>query len=92
MALADVIDKCGGSLCGKIVYEPYGNKVDSVTRFVVSYGNPYVEFYFAGKDSLGNIEEIDVSTLQGISRRLAVSSYTETPAMSASSSEARITS
>lgn len=66
MALADVIDKCGGSLCGKIVYEPYGNKVDSVTRFVVSYGNPYVEFYFAGKDSLGNIEEIDVSTLQGI--------------------------
>ena len=22
MALADVIDKCGGSLCGKIVYEP----------------------------------------------------------------------
>ncbi len=64
MALADVIDKCGGSLCGKIVYEPDENEIDSEDGSVAP--SAYVEFYFAGKDSLGNIEEVDVSAMKGI--------------------------
>ncbi|WP_405326912.1 hypothetical protein [Fibrobacter sp.] len=66
MALADVIDKCGGSLCGKVVYEPNEVKVDSATADSESYGSAYVEFYFAGKDSLGNIGEVDARAMQGI--------------------------
>ena len=64
MALADVIDKCGGSLCGKVVYEPIENNIDSENASVAP--RAYVEFYFAGKDSLGNIEDADVSAMQGI--------------------------
>ena len=64
MALADVIDKCGGSLCGKVVHEPIENNIDSENTFAAP--RAYVEFYFAGKDSLGNIEDADVSAMQGI--------------------------
>ena len=64
MALADVIDKCGGSLCGKVVYEPIENNIDSENASAAP--RAYVEFYFAGKDSLGNIEETDVSAMKGI--------------------------
>ena len=66
MALADVIDKCGGSLCGKIVYEPIENKIDSAAAYIEPRGSAYVEFYFAGKDALGNIGEANVSSMQGI--------------------------
>ena len=66
MALADVIDKCGGSLCGKVVYEPIEDKVDSAAAYVHPHGRAYLEFYFAGKDASGNVEEADVSTMQGI--------------------------
>jgi len=66
MALADVIDKCGGSLCGKVVSVPNEIKIDSGVTHTVSDGKPYVEFYFAGKDVFGNIEEVDVSAMQGI--------------------------
>ena len=65
MALADVIDKCGGSLCGKVVYELNENKADSDAENVFDR-RASVEFYFAGKDSLGNIKEVDASALQGI--------------------------
>ena len=65
MALADVIDKCGGSLCGKVVYEPIENKVDSAAAYVNPEGRAYVEFYFAGKDASGNVEDADVSAMQG---------------------------
>lgn len=65
MALADVIDKCGGSLCGKVVYELNENKADSDAENVFDR-RASVEFYFAGKDSLGNIGEIDARAMHGI--------------------------
>ncbi len=65
MALADVIDKCGGSLCGKVVYELNGNKPDSAAENEFDR-RASVEFYFAGKDSLGNIKEIDARAMHGI--------------------------
>ena len=65
MALADVIDKCGGSLCGKVIYELNGDKTDSDAEDVFDR-RASVEFYFAGKDSLGNIGEIDARAMQGI--------------------------
>ena len=64
MALADVIDKCGGSLCGKVVNEPNEIKDDSAAAHVES--SAYVEFYFAGMDSLGNIGEVDARAMNGI--------------------------
>ena len=65
MALADVIDKCGGSLCGKVIREPNEDKIDSAMKYIEDDGRAYVEFYFAGKDSLGNIEHIDASAMHG---------------------------
>ena len=65
MALADVIDKCGGSLCGKVIYELNGDKTDSDAEDVFAR-RASVEFYFAGKDSLGNIGEIDARAMHGI--------------------------
>jgi hypothetical protein len=65
MALADVIDKCGGSLCGKVIYELNGDKTDSDAEDVFDR-RASVEFYFAGKDSLGNIGEIDARAMHGI--------------------------
>ena len=65
MALADVIDKCGGSLCGKVIYELNGDKTDSDAEDVFDR-RASVEFYFAGKDSLGNVGEIDARAMHGI--------------------------
>ena len=65
MSLADVIDKCGGSLCGKVIYELNGDKTDSDAEDVFDR-RASVEFYFAGKDSLGNIGEIDARAMHGI--------------------------
>jgi hypothetical protein len=65
MALADVIDKCGGSLCGKVVREPNEDKIDSAMKYIEDDGQAYAEFYFVGKDSLGNIEYIDARAMQG---------------------------
>ena len=65
MALADVIDKCGGSLCGKVIREPNEDKIDSAMKYIEDDGQAYAEFYFVGKDSLGNIEYIDARAMQG---------------------------
>ena len=66
MALADVIDKCGGSLCGTVVFDPIENQVGSVADYAEPYGSASVEFYFAGKNSLETVDEVDAHAMQGI--------------------------
>ncbi|MBR4785590.1 MAG: hypothetical protein IK012_10135 [Fibrobacter sp.] len=64
MALADVIDKCGGSLCGTAYFDDMTliyTRSEYWPRSSVSF-----EFSFAGKDSSGNFESVDASEMQGI--------------------------
>jgi hypothetical protein len=53
MALAKVIDKCGGSVCGNLDFES-------------DYSRASLKFSFAGKDSSGKFESIDAHSMQGI--------------------------
>lgn len=69
MALAKVIDKCKGSLCGKVVF---GNVIDSVRNLreytrenVVKQSSFSVGFSFTGKNDRGNFERIDAMDMGG---------------------------
>ena len=61
MALADVIDKCGGSLCGKVLFKNENSLPDSDTRREV-----YFDFYLAGKNASGKVESVDARDMEGI--------------------------
>ena len=65
MALADVIDKCGGSLCGKVLFKGEnwipGEEYHSNTENGVNF-----DFYLAGKDASGKFESADVRDMGGI--------------------------
>ena len=63
MALADVIDKCGGSLCGKVFVKNENSIPDSdgdARREV------YFDFYLAGKNASGEFESVDAHGLGGL--------------------------
>lgn len=63
MALADVIDKCGGSLCGKVFVKNENSLPDSdgdARREV------YFDFYLAGKNASGEFESVDAHGLGGL--------------------------
>ena len=61
MALADVIDKCGGSLCGTAVFG-----TDDSNYRLSGFGDVSLEFAFAGKNASGNFDVADVGESQGI--------------------------
>jgi hypothetical protein len=61
MALADVIDKCGGSLCGTAIFENDGSNERPVDQGAVS-----LEFAFAGKNSSGKFDAVDVRQMHGL--------------------------
>ena len=61
MALADVIDKCDGSLCGTVVFEN-----DDSNERLADQGSVSLEFAFAGKNSSGKFDAVDVRQMQGL--------------------------
>ena len=67
MALADVIDKCGGILCGKALFKG-GNSVPEYIHeyYQKSGGNVYFDFYLAGKNASGEFESVDVRNMEGV--------------------------
>ena len=64
MALADVIDKCHGSLCGTAVFEDMTAKYRNRTFW--SESKVSVEFSFAGKNSSGQFDVADGNMMQGL--------------------------
>ena len=64
MALADVIDKCYGSLCGTVVFEESPEYSDR--RMYYSESRASVEFSFAGKNSSGQFDVVNGNMMQGI--------------------------
>ena len=65
MALADVIDKCGGSLCGKVRFRGKNNMPENEyhpngTREV------NFDFYLAGKNTSGKFDVVDARGMDGI--------------------------
>lgn len=65
-ALADVIDKCNGSLCGTIEFKQLPDSLRYVpvpSREITSFT---LKFSLAGKDSSGKFESVDVHDMQGI--------------------------
>lgn len=64
MALADVIDSCGGSLCGSVVFKGINN-IPNFNRDRNSIRLVYLDFYLAGKDASGNIESVDARDMNG---------------------------
>jgi hypothetical protein len=65
MALADVIDKCGGSLCGSVVFKGRNN-IPNFNRDKNGVRLVYFDFYLAGKNASGNIESVDARDINGI--------------------------
>ena len=65
MALADVIDKCGGSLCGKVLYKGK-NSIPENEYHPNGRREVYFDFYLAGKDASGKIESVDARGMDGI--------------------------
>jgi len=65
MALADAIDKCGGILCGTVLFKGTNNIPDHPI-----YQSPhrllYIDFYLAGKDASGKFEGVDARDMGGI--------------------------
>ena len=69
MALADVIDKCGGSLCGNALFKG-GNSVPENEKYDEYYQNiggyVYFDFYLAGKNASGEFESVDARDMGGL--------------------------
>jgi len=65
MALADVIDKCGGSLCGKILFKG-GDNIPASDFHPNTRREVYFDFYLAGKNASGKIESVDARDMDGI--------------------------
>ena len=65
MALADAIDKCGGSLCGKVLFKGK-NSIPESESYPNTRGEVYFDFYLAGKNASGKFESIDVRDMEGI--------------------------
>jgi len=65
MALADVIDKCGGSLCGKVLFKGK-NSIPENEYDPNAYREVYFDFYLAGKNASGKFESVDVRDMGGI--------------------------
>ena len=65
MALADVIDKCGGSLCGKVLFKGK-NSIPENEYNPNAYREVYFDFYLAGKNASGEFESVDVRDMGGI--------------------------
>ena len=65
MALADVIDKCGGSLCGKALFKGK-NRIPENDYHPGGRREVYIDFYLAGKNASGKIESVDASDMGGI--------------------------
>ncbi|WP_406537923.1 hypothetical protein [Fibrobacter sp.] len=65
MALADVIDKCGGSLCGKVLFKGK-NSIPESESYPNTRGEVYFDFYLAGKNASGKFESVDVRDMEGI--------------------------
>ena len=65
MALADVIDKCGGSLCGKVLYKGK-NSIPENEYHPNCRREVYFDFNLAGKDASGKIGSVDARDMGGI--------------------------
>ena len=65
MALADVIDKCGGSLCGKVLFKGK-NSIPENEYHPNSSRDVYFDFYLAGKNASGKFESVDARDMEGI--------------------------
>ena len=65
MAFADVIDKCGGSLCGKALFKGK-NRIPENDYHPGGRREVYIDFYLAGKNASGKIESVDASDMGGI--------------------------
>lgn len=65
MALADVIDNCGGSLCGKVLFKN-GNSIPASDFHPNTRREVYFDFYLAGKDASGKIGSVDARDMEGI--------------------------
>ena len=67
LALADVIDKCGGSLCGKALLKG-GNSIPEYNHeyYQKIGGYVYFDFYLAGKNASGEFESVDVRNMEGV--------------------------
>ena len=66
MALADVIDSCGGSLCGTALFMGTNDIPNSDYYRKNQRRELHFEFYLAGKDASGKFESVDARNMGGI--------------------------
>ena len=64
MAVAEVVDKCDGSICGTVTFEDM--TLIYPRREFWPRSSFALEFSFAGEDSSGNFESVDASEMQGL--------------------------